>query len=88
MSELHFDFDYVRSLNYARLDFLYKEAKRQRADKAFSLYNLIQTLVLDKDDVKSVYEGLKQQLNPHKITHIPSAQEAKIGWALLRSRRR
>lgn len=88
MSELHFDFEYTKSLGQVQLDFFYKEAKRQRTDKAFSLYNLIQTMMMAESETKKVFTSLKEQLNPHRITYVVDKREAKTDWALLRSRRR
>jgi len=88
VSELHFDFEYTKGLDQVRLDFFYKEAKRQRIDKAFSLYNLIQTMMMEKDETRKVFAVLKEHLNPHRITYVPDKRETKTGWALLRSRRR
>ena len=87
MSELHFDFNYVRSLDSVRLDFFYNEARRQRTDKAFCLYDLIRTLMMDKSEVKEVYKNLKAQLNPHKMVTSISKMEVEDGWAALRARR-
>ncbi len=88
MSELHFDFDYVRSLDPVRLDFFYKEARRQRTDKAFCLYDLIRTMMMKQEDSKDIFEGLKHSLNPHKITVELSRRDIEDGWASLRARRR
>jgi len=76
------------SLDAIRLDFLYKEAKRQRADKAYTLFNLIQTLMLEKQDSKRIVEDLKAQLNPHKVERELTQTEVNDSWKALRLRRR
>jgi len=91
LSELHMDQEYLLSLNISKLQVLYIEALRQRANKAFMLMELLGSHRLEhKSDRKKLIEGyakLTKPLNIMRVTEV-NKNDVKVGWATLRGRKR